>query len=384
MKKLTAIVLACSMAIALAACGSTSTSTSTATTTSTAASTSKSESVASAASSSVSAAVSEVTSAASTSTDPSSLTIGYSYPTANNEFWGNALTYVKQCSEALGFKLQADDCNNDQAEQVTDVEAMVNAGISGLVLGPQDASVVPGILDECKAKNIPVAIIDRWPGDDLTAGKDYLCFIGPDDEIAGYNIAMSLINAGCTKLVGLGGYQGTSVAEGRKAGLDKALSEHPEVKLLQFDYVGENTDDGDTGMRNLLQANPDLDGVWCYNDSLALASVNVLKENNLIPSVKVGGMDLLSPAIDSMKANELWFSTGGHYYQAAFASCIVFDTLMGNKYTGDSVVKLKLLAVSQDNLSDYEAKYGSGNAIDWKKMSKVYNKDASYTFELTL
>lgn len=310
--------------------------------------------------------------------------IGYTFPTANNEFWGNSLTYINQVADTLGFTIQADDCNNDQAEQIQDVDAMISAGIQGLVLAPQDASVVPGILDNCNKAGIPVVIVDRWPGDELVAGEDYIAFLGPDDETAGYEQAKSLIEGGCKKLVGLGGFQGTSVAEGRKAGLDKALAEYPDVELLQFEYVGENTDDGDAGMRNLLSAHPELDGVWCYNDSLALASVNVLKENNLIPGVKVGGMDLLSPAVDSMEAGELWFSTGGHYYQSAFGALILYDTLMGFEYDGEPVVKISLLAVSQDNLADFQAKYGSGAGVDWTTMTKTQNPDAKYTFNLSL
>ncbi|MEA5002372.1 MAG: ABC transporter substrate-binding protein [Christensenella sp.] len=313
------------------------------------------------------------------------ITIGYSFPTKNNEFWGNALAYVNQAADELGFKVNAVDANNEQEKQVNDVNNLLSSGINGLVLGPQDASVVPGILDACKAKNVPVIIIDRWPGDELKAGEDYVAFIGPNDEQAGYDIAMSLIDGGAKKIVGIGGYQGTSVAEGRKAGLDKALKEHPEVELLQFVYAGENMDDGDEAIRNLLQAHPDLDGVWCYNDSLALASVNVLKEQGTIDKVKVGGMDLLQPAIDSMKANELWFSTGGHYMQAADAAVILYDYINGHKLTTDPVIKINLLAVSQENMDKYEAKYGEGKTpIVWKDLSMTYTPDAQQNFDLSL
>ncbi len=317
--------------------------------------------------------------------DDKTFTIGYSFPTINNEFWGTSLEYIESAAEELGFELIADDCNNDQAEQINDVDSMISKGIDGLVLGPQDASVVPGILAACKEKDIEVVIIDRWPGDELVAGEDYIAFIGPNDEVAGYHVAKSLIDAGCKKIIGLGGYQNTSVAEGRKAGLDKALAENPSVELLQYEWVGENWDDGDQAFRNMYQAHPDLDGVWCYNDSLALASVNVCKEEKIIDKVKVGGMDLLSPAIESMQAGELWFSTGGHYMQAAFGAVVVFDTLNGKAYEGDSVVSLNLLNVSQENLDKFVEKYvESDNPIKWKELSKVFTEDAKATFDLTL
>ncbi|WP_282924189.1 substrate-binding domain-containing protein [Mediterraneibacter massiliensis] len=314
------------------------------------------------------------------------LTIGYTFPSTNNEFWGiNSLDCAKQAADALGFELLADDCNYDQAEQVSDVESMISSGIDALVLAPQDASVCAGITAACKEADIPVVIIDRWCGDDLKAGEDYICFIGPNDEQAGYDIAMSLIDAGCKQIVGVGGVQGTSVGEDRKKGLDKALEENPDVELLQFEYAGDTWDDGDAAFRNLYQAHPDMDGVWCFNDSLALASVNVLKEEGKLADVKVGGMDLLSPSIESMKGKELWFSTGGHYMQAGFAAVIAYDAANGVKYDGEEKIQLNLLSVDQTKVADFEEQYvNTDETFDWASVSKAKNPDAEYNFELTL
>lgn len=311
--------------------------------------------------------------------------IGFSFPTTNNEFWNLSLENAKSAAKACGFELVATACDNDQAKQLSDVESMIAGGINGLVLAPQDASVCPGIVKMCKEKGLPLVIVDRWPGDELKAGQDFIAFIGPNDIVAGYSIAMSLIDAGCTKLVAINGFQGTSVADGRNEGLMKALAEHPEVELLQQEWPGENMEQGEAALRDMMQAHDDIDGVWCYNDSHALASVKVLKDAGKLASVKVGGMDLLGPAIESMKAGELWFSTGGHYMQSAFGAIVVFDTLNGFAYSGDPVIKLNLLNVSQENLSQFVKKYQeSAEPVDWKNYSKVYNPDASATFELTL
>ena len=112
-------------------------------------------------------------------------TIGFSFPTSNNEFWQNAVNYFKMASSDLGFTPLSDDCNGDTAEQLSDVETMISSGINALVLAPQDSSVVPGILNACNEKSIPVVIIDRLPDEDIVAGEDYIAFIGPNDEEAG-------------------------------------------------------------------------------------------------------------------------------------------------------------------------------------------------------
>lgn len=313
------------------------------------------------------------------------ITIGYTYPTKNNEFWGNALAQIEIAAQQLGVKILSDDANNKQEEQIADVQNMFASGIQGLVLAPQDASVVPGILSEARAKDIPVVIVDRYPGDELVAGTDYVGFIGPNDVAAGKAIANSIIASGATKLVALGGFDGTSVAEGRKQGLMEAIEANPGVELLQYLAVGENMDDGTEGMTNLLQAHPDLDGVWGYNDSLALASVDVLKAKGKIPAVKVGGMDLLSPAIESMQAKELWFSTGGHYMQSAFGLVWVYDAING-KPPAQTNVQIDTLDIDQNSVGQFVEKYIDNPApVDYTAYSQVENPGGTQEFtELTL
>lgn len=313
------------------------------------------------------------------------LTIGYSYPTKNNEFWGNALEHVNLAAEQFGVKILADDANNKQEEQISDVQNMIASGIQGLILAPQDASVVPGILSEAKAKNIPVIIVDRYPGEDVKAGTDYLAFIGPNDVTAGYSIAKSLIDGGAKKIVALGGFDGTSVAEGRKEGLEKAIAESPGVELLQYLAAGENMDQGATAMTNLVQAQPDLDGVWNYNDSLALAAVDVLKGKGQIPAVKVGGMDLLSPAVESMKAGELWFSTGGHYMQSAFGLVWLYDAING-KQPPETHVQIDTLGIDQTTVGEFIKQYiDNPSPVDYTEFSQVKHPGSAKSFtELTL
>ena len=46
---------------------------------------------------------------------------------------GLSLIHIsKQAAEALGFKLIADDCNYDQAEQVSDVDSMISVSYTHL------------------------------------------------------------------------------------------------------------------------------------------------------------------------------------------------------------------------------------------------------------
>jgi len=76
--------------------------------------------------------------------------IGFTFPTKNNEFWSKSLDFVNYVAGELGIEVIAQDCDNKQEKQVNDVDNMIAAGIKGLVLAPQDASVCPGIVQKCK------------------------------------------------------------------------------------------------------------------------------------------------------------------------------------------------------------------------------------------
>lgn len=311
--------------------------------------------------------------------------IGFSFPTVNNEFFQIARSYFETACTQMGLEYYDDDCNNDTAEQLDDVQTMISKGITGLVLAPQDASIIAQVCAECKDAGIDVVVIDRLPGDDVTAGEDYIFFVGPDDTTCGYNQAIALIDSGCTKLVALCGFKGTSVAEGRYEGLSKALEEHPEVELLGEDWCGENMDDGDEAIRNLYAAYNDLDGVWCYNDSLGLASVNVMKELGIIDKVHVGGMDGLSDAAKSIQSGEMYFTAGGHYMMPAMAAVVLYDTAAGIAYDEDLVVKLTLLGITGEHVDDYIANYvESTQAIDWAAKCKATNGGEAYGFDTML
>ena len=104
----------------------------------------------------------------------------------------------------------------------------------------------------------------------------------------------------------------------------------------------------------------------------------------MLSQVKVGGMDLLNPAIESIEKGELYFSTGGHYMQTGFALIMVYDAV-NDKDPTESLVKLNLLNVTKANIDIFKSKYIESQApVNIKEMSRVFNPDAKTYFELSL
>jgi hypothetical protein len=199
-----------------------------------------------------------------------------------------------------------------------------------------------------KEANIPVIITDSYP-DFPPQGKrfpNYLAFIGPSDEDAGYQMAKALFAAmkpgpDGKKVIGVvNGTPGTSVAIDRRKGLERALKENPDVRVageVQGNFV---RDASQTAFESLYQGHPDITGAW--------------------------------------------FDIGGHWLQGGFALVLLFDDLKGIPVPKDAdTVKLKLLPLTQDRVAQFEKDFPGGvTPYDFKAHSRFYNKDSKTIFEI--
>ncbi len=333
-------------------------------------------------------AVSTLTSRRSAWAQDAPMTIGVSYPTANNAFWTRYTDFMSQVAEGLGIELILVDAENNEEKQVADVESLISQGVSGLVVTPQSTAVAPQLLRIAEDAGVPVMFTDRFPGIEPEdyEGESYVGFIGPNDEQAGYDIATHLIvNEGKTNLVGLGGLPGSSVAEGRRAGLERAVEEHGAT-LVQYEGIGETREIGLQTMESILSAHPsgEIDAVWGYNDELALGALKAAQNAGRAEELAIGGMDLNEDAVNAIKAGELAFSTGGHWLQGGFGLITLYDALNGVE-PAERVIKLDLLGVDQSNVDQFLDEFvNNPPSYDIPNLSRANNPDAATYFEITL
>lgn len=322
--------------------------------------------------------------------------IGVSVPVLANPFWQRYVGFVNSVAQQLNVKVNIVDCQNQEAKQLQDIENLIASGVNGLIVTPQTAQVGPSIIQRARKANIPIAITDRWPGIDPTKydWDGFVGFIGPDDQDTGYKIAKALMDLGMKSLVGICGVHGASVAEGRFAGLDKAVKENASVKLLDVQWVGETSDLGMQTMENYRSAyGAKVQGVWCYNDALATGAIKAIRDAGksdqlLSRTIAVAGMDLNPDAVDLIKQGYYYTSFGGHWLQGGFGLIMLYDYMNGKPPEPQyRVVRLKLMQVNKDNVGKFQAQFiDNPPAIDARKLSRALNPSASgrYFFEIAI
>ena len=106
-------------------------------------------------------------------------------------------------------------------------------------------------------------------------------FVGTDDEAAGLLATEHLIAQGCTRIAHIRGPE-VSTAVGRVQGYQRALAQHgllpPPGYLVPIGESGDALGDsrGCAAMERLLQLDPHPDGVFCYNDPVAMGAMKAI------------------------------------------------------------------------------------------------------------
>ena len=155
----------------------------------------------------------------------------------------------------------------------SEAESLLARQVDGLILA--SAQPGPGGFENIRDRNTPFILIDR-----PIAGA-HASFVGVDNQAIGQLATSHLIQQGCTRIAHLRG-PGIGIATGRMEGYRRALAKAglpvPDGYIVEAGYQ-DNT--GYIAMRKLLRVTPRPDGVFCYNDLIAIGAMRALSDAGL-------------------------------------------------------------------------------------------------------
>jgi ribose transport system substrate-binding protein len=134
------------------------------------------------------------------------------------------------------------------------------------------------VFAKASAKKIPIVTIDRKIN--AKSCTNYLTFIGSDfaeqGKRAADKMAKALNNTGSVAI--LLGAPGNNVTTLRTSGFkDEMAKVAPNIKIV-FEQTGNfSREEGQKTAEQLLQANPNVNGIYAENDEMALGAVTALK-----------------------------------------------------------------------------------------------------------
>lgn len=222
--------------------------------------------------------------------------IGLAVSTLNNPFFVTLSEGAEAKAEELGVDLIVVDAGDDAAKQTSNVEDLISKNISVLIINPVDSDAAAPAVKDAIAAGIKVISVDR-----VVNGVDVDCAIA-SDNVAGAEAAtqylLELVGEGA-KVAELQGTTGASATIDRGAGFHNVADESLDVVASQT--ANFNRADGMTVMENMLQANPDIVGVFAHNDEMALGAVEAIGDKDIV----VIGFDATDDAVAAVGAGTM-------------------------------------------------------------------------------
>lgn len=218
--------------------------------------------------------------------------IGLSVSTLSNPFFVTLAEGAEAKAEEVGAELIVVDAGDDAAKQTSDIEDLISKKISVLIVNPVDSDAVAPAVETAISKGIKVISVDR-----VVNGVEVDCSIA-SDNVAGAEMAteylVELLGEGA-EVAELEGVTGASATIDRGEGFHNVADEKLNVVAKQtasFDRA-----EGMSVMENILQAQPNIKGVFAHNDEMALGALEAIGSKDIV----VVGFDATDDALASIK-----------------------------------------------------------------------------------
>ncbi|MEV0553993.1 substrate-binding domain-containing protein [Streptomyces sp. NPDC050597] len=230
--------------------------------------------------------------------------VGLSLSTLNNPFFVQIKEGAQAEAKKLGADLTVTDAQNDASQQANQLQNFTSEGVDSIIVNPVDSDAAGPSVRSANKADIPVVGVDRGVNKAETAA-----LVASDNVEGGKLGAKALAEklGGKGRIVILQGLAGTSASRERGAGFAEGLKAYPGIDVVAKQPADFDRTKGLDVMTNLLQAHPDVQGVFAENDEMALGAVKALG-SKAGKSVQVIGFDGTPDGLKAVKEGTMYAS----------------------------------------------------------------------------
>lgn len=207
----------------------------------------------------------------------------------------------------------------DVNKQVEIVEQMIAQKVDAIVIAPADSKALVSVCKKASDAGIIVVNIDnRFDSGALKDAGLNLPFVGPDNrkgaKLVGEVLGKTLKPG--DKVAIIEGAPNSFNGEQRKLGFEDAMKA-AGMKIITSQTAYWETDKANELASNIITAHPDIKGLLCANDSMALGALKAVEEAGKSGKIAVVGFDNISAAHDLVQEGKLLATADQHADQLA-------------------------------------------------------------------
>jgi ribose transport system substrate-binding protein len=273
--------------------------------------------------------------------------IGLSVSTLNNPFFVSLRDGAQQAADEAGVELIVSDAQNDTAQQQDAIQNFITQQVNAILVNPVDSDAIVPAIEAANQANIPVIALDRG-----ASGGEIVTTIASDNAQGGGLAGKELIRlVSSGNVAQLEGIPGTDPARDRGKGFEDAINAQDAVKLVASQTANFDRAEGLNVTENILQANPDIAGIFAQNDEMALGAVQALG-SSAGDKVKIVGFDATQDGLNAIQNGTMNATVA---QQPGMIGSLGVETAMSviDGETVEQNIPVEVQLVTQENVSDF-------------------------------
>lgn len=241
--------------------------------------------------------------------------------------------------------LQAD--NNEEQSQMVDQAIASQTDL--LIMCPSDSEgIVPAIQRVAEA-GIPIVNLNTLIGGDEVLWKS---FVAIENYDAGYQTTKALceLMGGKGEIMVIEGVTGAQTSIDRVKGATDAIAEYPDIQIVAQQSGDYNRAKAMDVVQNLLQANPNVNAIYCCNDEMALGAVEAVASAGKTGDILIAGCDANADARAAIQDGKMALSCDSQPVEQGYQAVMTAGKILAGETVEERVVT-EMKVVSKEDLA---------------------------------
>ncbi|WP_304198589.1 D-ribose ABC transporter substrate-binding protein [Flavobacterium alvei] len=271
--------------------------------------------------------------------------------TLNNPWFVMLAESAVENAKKLGYEAKIFDSQNNPAVESDNFENLISSGYDAILLNPTDSDGSISNVLKAKTAGIPVFCMDREINADDAATSQILSDNYSGCVAIGIEFVKELKEKGnYVEIIGLVGDNNTWA---RSGGFHSVVDKFPNLKMVAQQSGNFDRNNAMEVLETIMQANPNIDAVFCGNDAMAMGAFQALQAAGKANKVKIFGFDGASDVIEKIREKKI-IATGMQFPKVMAQTAAQFaDEYFKGRRIFPQRVPVEVELVNASNIKDY-------------------------------
>ena len=270
-----------------------------------------------------------------------------------HEFWKSIHAGAVKASQELDVESfwVGPEKEDDRDQQIKVVQNFISRGVDAIVLAPLDNVALARPVETAVQRKIPVIVIDSGLNSEAHSS-----FVATDNKEGGRMGARRLaeIMGGKGKAILLRYAEGSASTENREEGFLEEIANHPGIEIISDNqYAGATKESALQMSQNLLNKFPEVEGIFCPNESSAFGMMRALQNANKAGQVQFVGFDTSEALVAGLEKGDIMGLVSQDPFDMGYQGVKTAVAVIRGE-TVDAKIATRLEMITKDNMNTPE------------------------------